>query len=65
MDFSRESAMTFDNEMFAEVLNVSDSKLFMNEFKDRVRSILIWEEELVNRLEYVLKSRGEMVFSRT
>ena len=51
MDISRESAMTFDNEMFAEVLNVSDSKLFMTEFKDRVRSILIREQELVNRLE--------------
>ena len=51
--------------MFAEVLIVSDSELFMNEFKVRVRSILITEEELVNRLEQVLKSRGEMVFSRT
>ena len=51
MDFSRESAMTFDNEMTAEVSNISDSKLFMNEFKDIVRSILITEEELVNRLE--------------
>ena len=46
MDFSRESAMTFDNEMFAEVLNVSDSKLFMTEFKDRVRSILIMELDI-------------------
>ena len=50
MDFIRESAMTFDNEMFAEVSNVSDSKLFMNEFKARV-VILIREEQLLNRLE--------------
>ena len=51
MDFGRESAMNFDNEMTAEVLNISDSKLFMNEFKVRMRRILIREQELVNRLE--------------
>ena len=51
--------------MSADASQVSDSKLLMNEFKVRMRRILIREQELVNRLEYVLKSRGEMVFSRT
>ena len=51
--------------MSADASQVSDSKLLMNEFKARMRRILIREQELVNRLEYVLKSRGEMFFSRT
>ena len=34
-------------------------------FAEWVRSILITEQELVNRTEGILKSRGEMAFSRT
>ena len=51
--------------MSADASQFSASKLLINEFNVRVRRILIREQELVNRLEYVLKSRGEMLFSRT
>ena len=44
MDFCCKSALTFENKMFAEVSIVSDSELFMNEFK--ASSILITEEHL-------------------
>ena len=64
MDFGCESTMTFDNEMSAEVSNVSDSKLFMNEFKARV-VILIREEQLFKQVRIGLAFRGEMVFSRS
>ena len=46
MDFCCKSALTFENKLFADVLNV-----FMNEFK--ANSILI-TEELVTRPEVIL-----------
>ena len=51
MAFGCKSTVTFDNEISAEVSNVSDSKLFMNEFKARMHSILIREEQFLNRFE--------------